>query len=286
MRSDIRKVIENICNARVITIETLGGGCISEVRRITLSNDKQIVAKIGDSGENNGFAIEAYMLDYLTKHSALPSPKVIYAKDNLLLMEHIPTKGGTSAKTQEHAAELLAELHSITSDKYGFEKDTLIGGIHQPNNQMDSWIDFFVEHRLLYMANETFDAGKLPLSEMKRIEKFAGKLRKWLDEPEKPSLIHGDMWSGNVLYKNNRIAGFVDPALYYADSEMEFTFSTVYSTFGRPFFERYSEIRPIRAGFFEARRDIYNLFPLLIHALLFGHSYAARVANTLSHFGF
>ena len=114
------------------------------------------------------------------------------------------------------------------------------------------------------MARLAMEAGRLPASDMTRIETLAGRLDRWIDQPAAPSLIHGDMWTGNLLARGGRVAGFVDPAIYYADPEIELAFSTLFGTFGEPFFARYGEHRPIRPGFFEARRDLYNLYPLLV----------------------
>ena len=167
----------------------------------------------------------------------------------------------------------------------GYERDTLIGGLAQPNPQNASWLAFFAEHRLIHMARDAYEAGRLPAATLGRVETLAGRLDRWLVEPSRPSLIHGDMWGGNVLAKGGRVAGFVDPALYYADPEIELAFSTLFSTFGRAFFERYGALRPLRPGFFEERRELYNLYPLLVHTRLFGGAYAASVARTLDRFG-
>jgi len=134
-------------------------------------------------------------------------------------------------------------------------------------------------------------AGRLPGPLLKRVEKFAGELGKWLESsaagsPRRAALVHGDMWGGNVLCKDGRIAGFVDPAIYYADPEIELAFATLFSTFGKPFFDRYEEIRPLAPGFFEERRDIYNLYPLLVHVRLFGGSYVNSVDGVLQRFGY
>ena len=94
------------------------------------------------------------------------------------------------------------------------------------------------------------------------------------------------MWDGNVLCQNGRIGGFVDPAIYYADPEIELAFATLFNTFDRPFFDRYTEIRPISPGFFEERRHIYNLYPLLVHVRLFGGSYVNSVDGVLQRFGY
>jgi len=105
-------------------------------------------------------------------------------------------------------------------------------------------------------------------------------------EPVRPSLIHGDMWGGNVLAANGMITGFIDPALYFADPEIELAFTTLFSTFGDTFFSRYNEHRPLAPGFFEERRDLYNLYPLLVHVRLFGGSYVDSVDGILRKFGF
>ena len=113
---------------------------------------------------------------------------------------------------------------------------------------------------------------------------YRGKLERYIDSGTRPSLIHGDVWGGNVLARGGRIAAFVDPAIYFADAEIELAFSTLFGTFGEAFFDRYRQIRPIAPGFFEVRRDLYNLYPLLVHTRLFGASYAASVKRSLARF--
>ena len=129
-------------------------------------------------------------------------------------------------------------------------------------------------------------ANRLPAPVMARLEKFSRHLDTWLAEPDQPSLIHGDLWGGNVLAADGHISGFIDPAIYYANAEIELAFTTLFGTFSEPFFERYQEHRPLKPGFFEQRRDIYNLYPLLVHVRLFGGSYIGSVERTLTKFGF
>jgi fructosamine-3-kinase len=279
----LKAVIHDITGVPVERISPLSGGCVGEVYRVDLANGKRLVAKTGNVG--SGLAIEGMMLQCLGSLSNLPVPDVVHAEDTLLLMAYIDTAGGITAEAQTHAAELLADLHNVRGEAFGFDFDTLIGGLHQPNPQTQRWLDFFAQHRLLYMAREALDAGRMPHRLMDRVTALAGKLDRWIEEPEYPSLLHGDMWTGNVLCKNGRIAGFIDPAVYFGDPEIELAFSTLFGTFGQAFFSRYNDLRPIAAGFFEERRDLYNLYPLLVHVRLFGGSYVGSVERTLSQLG-
>jgi len=275
--------IAEIAGARVAGAASLGGGCIGDVRRIDLADGRSLVAKLGGTG--SGLELEGFMLGYLVDHSPLPVPQVLHADDHLLVMQHLPAGGRLNGAAQEHAADLVAGLHEVSGPAFGFERDTVIGGLAQPNPPTESWVAFFRDQRLRYMGNEAVQAGRLPGRVMHRIDRLAARLEDWIGEPAGPSLIHGDMWTGNVLCQGNQITGFIDPAIYYADPEIELAFSTLFGTFGDPFFARYGEHRPIRNGFFEERRDLYNLYPLLVHVRLFGGSYVASVEQTLGRFG-
>ncbi len=280
MLGDIAKTIGRLAGSPVAGVSPLAGGCIGAVYRVTLEDGRALAAKVG-----GGLAVEGFMLRYLAENSRLPVPRVVHAGDELLVMDFIEAKDGIARPAELHAAELLAELHGITAEAFGFERATVIGGLEQPNPWTPGWLDFFRDQRLLFMGREALDAGRLPGRLMKRLEVMAGRLDRWLEEPAAPSLLHGDMWTGNVLCCEGRIAGFVDPAVYYGDAEIELAFATLFGTFGTPFFERYADLRLLRSGFFEERRDLYNLYPLLVHARLFGGSYVGSVERTLTRFG-
>jgi len=283
MGDDLKGAIQRLTGHRPRRLAPLGGGCVGQVYRIDFDGQEPLVAKVG--GADSGLGIEGRMLTYLREHSRLPVPGVVHADDTLLLMTWLETGGGISDHAQIHAADLLADLHGIAADRFGFEFDTLIGGLHQPNPWTPDWVAFFRGQRLLYMGRQALDAGRLPGAVFARLEKLAGRLENWLDGSVTPALIHGDMWSGNVLCRDGRIAGFVDPALYFADAEIELAFATLFGTFGDSFFGRYQELRPLRPGFFEERRALYNLYPLLVHVRLFGGSYVNSVDGALKKFG-
>lgn len=262
----------------------MGGGCIGEVYRVELEGGSTLVAKV-DRESASHLEREAYMLRYLGENSDLPVPQVFYGSETLLLMEYVEGSSRFSDGSERHAAELLAALHGISADAYGHERDTLIGSLDQPNLWTGSWIEFFCEQRLLYLARVAHEAGRLPRVDLEGIHRLAERLDDYLEEPEHPSLVHGDVWSANVLAKGDRITAFLDPAIYHADPEVELAFISLFDSFGEAFFERYAEIRGIRDGFFEERRDLYNLYPLLVHVYFFGGGYLESVRTTLRRLG-
>jgi fructosamine-3-kinase len=277
--------VEAALGERPRSARPMGGGCIGEVYKVELEGGAALVAKVDREGKSH-LEREEYMLRYLREKSELPVPEVYHGSETLLLMELVEGSHRFSSEAQYHAAGLLARLHTITDNSYGHERDTLVGSLDQPNPPTESWIEFFRDQRLLYLAGVTHRMGQLASEELRRIERLAERLDDLLEEPERPSLIHGDVWSGNVLAKGGRITAFLDPAIYYADPEMELAFISLFNSFGEPFFKRYEEMRGISPGFFDTRRDLYNLYPLLVHVYFFGRSYLDSILDTLRRFGY
>ncbi len=276
--------IEAVLDVRPVDATPLHGGCIAEVWRVELADGGRIVAKRPRGGGD--LATEGWMLRELRRKGGLPVPEVLHAAPDLLLLEWIPhDDGGLDARGEAEAAELLAALHAVTAPRFGLERTTPIGPLDQPNPWTDRWLDFFREHRLLHAARRAHAAGRLPARVLARLERLAARLERWLDEPAAPALLHGDVWTGNVLVRDGRVAAFVDPAIYFGHPEMEIAFTTLFGPFGRTFYERYAALRDLDDGFFAVRRDLYNLYPLLVHVHLFGGGYLRPILRTLDRLG-
>jgi fructosamine-3-kinase len=273
-----RQEIEKALGKRISTIAPLSAANNAQIYRLDCQ-DRSYVAKVGEKNLD----LEAWMIAYLKSHSKLPVPNVHYSNEHVILMDFVDTQNSLDASCQKDAATQLAALHGVRADSYGLERDTLIGALPQPNKQTGDWHDFFVQNRLLYMGKKTMDEGKIDKKTMSMVEKLAGKVKSLIDAPPHPSLIHGDIWSGNILAGRGRIAAFLDPAIYYADSEMELAFIRLFNTFDASFFSHYNSLRPLRPGF-EERADVYNVYPLLVHTRLFGVSYARKVMKLLEKF--
>jgi fructosamine-3-kinase len=281
MSPAVRQAVERALGAGVRSATAMGGGCIAPVFRVTLDDGCEVVVKSG-----TGLAIEAWMLVWLAEHTSAPVPRVLHAAENILVLSLLDgDSSGLSAKAEAELGAIVADLHGVHGRTFGFERDTVIGGLHQPNPPTSRWRAFFRDHRLLHMAGEAGRAGRLPARARSRIDALAGRLERWIDDDMTPAAIHGDLWGGNIVSSNDRITGLIDPALYYADPEIELAFMTLFGSVGDRFFRSYGERIALRPGFFEARRDLYNLFPLLVHVRLFGGGYVAQVERTLDRFG-
>jgi fructosamine-3-kinase len=262
-------------------LHPLHGGCVSAVFRAEFADRPALVVKHAADG---GLAVEGFMLDYLSRETHLPVPRLHHAGDRLLVMDHVESDGLGGAAAEREAAEQIAQLHDISAPAFGFERDTVIGGLPQPNTRCEDWPAFFRDRRLLFMGRLAHQAGRLPADSLASLEALCVRLEDFLGHAPRPGLVHGDVWSGNVLYHRGQVAAYIDPAIYFADPEVELAFIELFSCFGPTFFARYAELRPIDPGYRDCRRDIYNLYPLLVHTALFGGPYPGQVDTILRRY--
>lgn len=284
MNSHSIRRIEAIIDRKVIDSRTLTGGKISEVVKLDLNRGDSIVAKVG--GGALDLTIEGYMLRYLRAYSALPVPEVFHAEQDLLLMQYIEGKNSWDDASLRQLGAMLGHLHQISSPQFGLERATLIGPLHQPNPLSTSWISFFRDHRLRYITELASQSDALPAELETRLLRLAENVGRYLIEPEQPSLIHGDMWRTNVIVRDGTVVGILDPAIYYAHNEMELAYMTLFDNLSEDFFASYSEISAIEPEFFSVRKHVYNLYPLLIHLIIFGDKYIQPIDASLKRFGY
>jgi fructosamine-3-kinase len=283
----LRDKIESRTGCPIVDLRFYATGQNANLYLVDLTDDRRLMAKImreGDDETPSTLEAEGWMLEYLARKTSLPVPRVHWCDANTILMDFVENSGVMSVKMQENAAEILAALHGVEADFFGLERDTTISPYIQPNHFESHWVEFFRDHRLLHMAREALNDGSIEPSTMQKIEKLAGRIDRFIGGGVKPSLIHGDLWGGNVLLGPDKIAAFIDPAIYYADPEMDLATIRLFDTFGDAFFQRYNEIRPIRRGFDTERRYIYALYPLLVNTRGSGNRYALEIDTILKRF--
>ena len=222
--------------------------------------------------------IEAKMLSLLKLY--INTPQVYLLTQDRIIMEYI---SDDCTLNEEKAAHSIAHLHTQTAPKYGLEFDTTIGPFLQPNRQTASWVEFYATQRVLYMAQKALDEGSLSPNHYTKLEKLCQKLHLLIPDTPKASLLHGDIWSGNVVCHNKELY-LIDPALYYGHNEVELAFIMMFDTFGRKFFDAYNDISPIEKEFFEYRYAIYQIYPYLVHIRIYGGSYLSSLERILARF--
>jgi len=207
-----------------------------------------------------------------TNIEELSTPKIIRQVQGSLYLEKIePTRASETQWFQLGVG--LAKLHSVPQAYYGWHKDNFIGLGTQLNTESDDWPSFFIEYRLLPQINRLKDSSLKNQwrNELQQLKPFIEQLLK--PQGQKPALLHGDLWSGNVMFSKNKV-WLIDPAVYIGDGEVDVAMTELFGGFSPQFYEGYQTIRPLSAEY-PVKKALYNLYHALNHLNLFGDSYKA-----------
>ena len=267
----------------------LAGGDVNKAYGIELSNGVDIFMKANEKDNVDFFVQEANNLEAISKTNSIGTPEVVaLGTDNgedvgysFLLLKYVPEDNKTNL-FWENLARSLANMHKAESErflpkdkltkgcKFGFLQDNYIGRTKQINTPTKTWIEFFRDNRLLpqfKLAQKYFEND-----EIKNFEKLIDKISDFLIEPEKPSLLHGDLWSGNILCGKNETPYLIDPACYVGHPEADIAMTELFGGFNSVFYSVYKEVGLLQDDYV-SRRDLYNLYHVLNHVNLFGQSY-------------
>ncbi|MDE6846495.1 MAG: fructosamine kinase family protein [Lachnospiraceae bacterium] len=264
----------------------IAGGDINEAYGLTLTDGRCIFMKSNAKENLSFFTAEAVGLTAIARTKAIGTPHILGvgtdeegAGYSFLLLEFISGKN-RNRNYWEELARQLSDMHrastaGLTSNgKYGFDCDNYIGMRRQINRGHDRWINFFRDCRLepqFQDSDRYFDR-----EDWKRIFRFLDRIDEILVEPEYPSLLHGDLWSGNVIEGNDGRAWLIDPAAYVGHAEADIAMTELFGGFPPIFYDAYKEAAPLQPGY-EHRRDVYNLYHLLNHLNMFGRMYLPAV---------
>lgn len=263
---------------RVKSWRPLGGGCINNAIKLETTEGPFFV-KWNACCSKDMFAREAEGLLELYKaaQGMVAVPHVIAVKEvnetpGFLILEYL--QPGRIDADDEKLGRGLAQIHKYANDNFGFYHDNYCGASSQQNLWNNNWATFFAENRINFLLGLIQNKRPFTASESNVFESFMLGISRLIPSAAVPSLIHGDLWSGNSM---NTIHGpaLIDPAAYYADREMEFGIITMFGGFSARFFEAYNEVFPLEPDW-RTRNDIYQLYHVLNHYYLFGGSYGKQ----------
>ncbi len=259
----------------------VGGGSISRAARVE-GPDGPFFLKFGPSTPPGMFAAEAEGLEALAcAASGLVVPRVLAVDAAWIALEWLEP-APRAAGFGERLGRGLATLHRSTGT-WGWERDNFIGSLPQENTPAATWAEFWWTRRLEPQLRRARTLGRLPAQE-RDWERLRDALPRLLAPAEEdgPSLLHGDLWSGNYM-ATARGPALVDPATYRGHREADLAMTELFGGFGADFYAAYEEAWPLRPGYREERRAVYQLYYLLVHVTLFGGAYVQRTAELLSH---
>ena len=252
----------------------IGGGCINETFRLDDYFIKTNSPDRGDMFEAEKLGL-ATLLD--TKRVRVPQPVCsgVTSDYSFLVLELLPI-GSPDTSSYAQMGRQLADLHRTTTDHFGWSRDNYIGTTSQPNSPSSSWVDFLREARLGHMLRLARDCG----FSFRGADTLLDNLDSFFEEPPPPSLLHGDLWGGNAGALTNGVPVIFDPAVYYGDREADLAMTQLFGGFNSSFYRAYQEAWPLPPGH-ELRVELYNLYHVLNHSILFGGSYARQAQSMI-----
>jgi len=229
------------------------------------------------------FAKEFAGLKLLYDTHSIRVPQPIFHgrfREHIFLLQEFIEKGNARQNFWETFANKLAALHRNSNDRFGSEDDNYIGSLEQRNTFCDTWPEFYRTQRIMPLMQRAFDAKKVSKQELARAEKLCDRFEHFFP-PETPSLIDGDLWSGNYLSDESGDPVIFDPAVYYGNREMDIAMSMLFGGFEQSFFDHYNDAFPLESNWRE-RIHLCQLYPLLVHLILFGGHYYSSVMNVIT----
>lgn len=279
----------------IMACSPMSGGCIHNACRLETEKSFYMV-KWSLHPLPGIFLVERQGLDLIRSTVTVRVPEVYAASESsgekpaYLLMEWIDSPpGGQQDFDHGLLGRQFAALHqsaarSNPANRYGLDHDNYIGRIKQVNDWDESWIDFFCNNRLLPQIRLAADSHFLSKERLKRLDYLVDHLDQWLEGvTRQPSLLHGDLWQGNVIAARQAQPVLLDPAVYYGDREIDLAFTELFGGFQPIFYQAYQEAYPLADGY-ENRKAIYNLYHLINHLNHFGEAYGPPIDKALDRY--
>jgi fructosamine-3-kinase len=279
-RAALARAVTAALGVDVVEITPAGGGSISVAGRVDLSDGRTVFAKSAAGLADGQLAVEAQALRWVGEVDGVPVPEVVAGDDDVLVLAWIPP-GPRRDGTDQHLGRALARLHASAVPEFGWHRDGFIGREPQRNTpRAADWPSFWVERRIVPLVDRAVRRGAID----PRAPALVGRLRNRLPDragpPEPAVRVHGDLWSGNVHIDDRGRPWLVDPAPYGGHREVDLAMLHLFGAPGPACMAAYAEALPLADGWRD-RLELWQLEPLLNHAVMFGGGYGASALRVL-----
>jgi fructosamine-3-kinase len=279
MTQELAQKLGDALGVKVARLTRVSGGDINDAYAAELSDGAKVFVKTRADAPRGMYKREAEGLAFLAEAHAIRVPEVLFASDQLLVLEYIE-RGRERADYDVQLGRGLGALHKFGAPFFGHIHDNFIGNLPQENALTSSWSEFYGQRRLAPMMARAERQGTLPAALRRDLEHVIERLAALLGDAEPPARLHGDLWTGNVYVDDHGAPVLIDPAAYGGHREVDLAMLNLFGSPSADFYAAYDEVYP-RAPGFRQREPVYQLYPLLVHVCLFGASYLSPLARTV-----
>lgn len=283
MRAEVQAALERALGHRVRSAAPMRGGDVSDAFDVRLTNGERAFVKTRADLPALAFEREAEGLAWLADACAVRAPRVLAfskTEPGFLALEHIEASSPTAA-AEERLGRELAALHRFGAPRFGLSTSNFLATLPQDNGERPDWASFYRVRRLDPLLDRGRARGLISRGLSSRFERLYDRLPELVGPPEPPARLHGDLWGGNWLADRAGVPYLIDPAVYAGHREVDLAMMRLFGGFGRRVFAAYEEAYPLSPGAAE-RVELYQLYPLLAHAVMFGSGYIGQIESALS----
>ncbi len=275
---------EALLGTAVVATSPVAGGDIATATRLRLSSGQTALMKTLPHAPDGFFEAEAAGLRWLAEvEGGVPVPEVLAAASDCVVVEWVEQSSKTPVEAAITFGQQLAATHAAGADGWGLDHDGFIGRLPLPNKTADSWPEFYAVRRVLPYLKLARDRGSISDTDAAAVEAVVGKLTGLLPD-EAPARLHGDLWNGNCLWGQDLAIHVIDPAAHGGHRELDLAMLHLFGLTHLPrVMAAYDEAQPLAEGW-EDRLGIHQLFPLLVHACMFGGGYGARAGTVAARY--